>query len=250
MTISNLAMILIPESKNAKTGNIIQSYSHRSTCPNRCPLKGNGCYADNYHTSHQWDRCEDKNDFRYIANYRDLMLDLMSAAAAHAKRGRKEVLFRHNVAGDVAYENSNIIDSSRVRSIADACKLVSDILNVKIRGYTYTHCEISLQNTTVIHEALDKGFIINYSCETVSEVREANDLGCDAVITSVNPEETINELKKVGIRSVQCPAQTHDNVSCERCRLCSRHRDIVIVFKIHGNGSNKARKVIMLKNSR
>ena len=246
----NLAMIIIPKSSNEKTGNIIQSYSARTTCPNRCPLKGHGCYADNYHTSRQWDRCENVADPRYVSNSKDLTLSLIEAIAPRAKKGDTEVLFRHNVAGDIAHENSNIIDVSRVNAIADACKSAGKVTGVTVRGYTYTHCEISSQNTKVIHEALDKDFIINYSCETVNEVKKANDLGCDAVITAINPEETINELKKVGIRAVQCPAQTHDNVSCESCKLCSRHRVTTVVFKIHGNGSNKARKVIMLKTEK
>ena len=32
-------MILIPESQNTKTGNILQSYSSPSSCPVSCPFK-------------------------------------------------------------------------------------------------------------------------------------------------------------------------------------------------------------------
>lgn len=245
--LANLAMIVIPKSANEKTGNIIQSYSARSTCPNRCPLKGHGCYADNYHISRQWDRCENVADPRYVSNYKDLTLSLIEAIAPRAKKGVAEVLFRHNVAGDIAHEDSNIIDASRVNTIADACKSAGEVTGVTVRCYTYTHCSISMQNAKVIHEALVKNFIINYSCETVGEVMKANELGCDAVITSIDPKKTIEDLKAVGIKAVQCPAQTHANVSCESCKLCSRPRVTTVVFKIHGNGSNKARKVIMLK---
>ena len=248
--LANLAMIIIPKSSNEKTGDIIQSYSARSTCPNRCPLKGHGCYADNYHTSRQWDRCENASDPRYVSNVKDLGLSLIEAIAPRVKKGATEVLFRHNVAGDIAQENSDLIDASRVNAIADACSAAGAIMDVTVRGYTYTHCSISQQNAKVIHEALSKNFIINYSCETVAEVKNANELGCDTVITSVNPEETIKNLKSEGIRAVQCPAQTHEDVSCESCKLCSRHRNTTIVFAVHGNGSKKARKVIMLKTEK
>ena len=248
--LANLAMIVIPKSANEKTGNIIQSYSARSTCPNRCPLKRNGCYADNYHTSRQWDRCENVADPRYVSNAKDLTLSLIEAIAPRAKKGVTEVLFRHNVAGDIAQENSNIIDESRVNAIADACKSAGEITDVTVRGYTYTHCSISARNAKIIREALAKGFVINYSCETVVEVMKATGLGCEAVITSINPEDTIKNLKAEGIKAVQCPAQTHNNVSCESCKLCSRPRLTTVVFKIHGNGSNKARKVIMLKTEK
>lgn len=43
-------MILLPESQNTKTGNIIQSYSSPSSCPVSCPFKESGCYAKNTHT--------------------------------------------------------------------------------------------------------------------------------------------------------------------------------------------------------
>ena len=36
---TNLKIILFPNSSNAKTGNIIQSYSSRATCPEKCPAQ-------------------------------------------------------------------------------------------------------------------------------------------------------------------------------------------------------------------
>lgn len=247
MSVTNLKMILLPTSSNKKTGNIIQSYSARSTCPNRCPLKGNGCYADNYHTSMQWNRCENVSDPRYVSNLRDLTLSLIEAIAPRVKKGVTEVLFRHNVAGDIAHENSDVIDASRVNTIADACKSAGKIMGVTVRGYTYTHCSISSQNAKVIHEALAKNFIINYSCETVNEVKKANELGCDTVITSINPKETIKDLKAEGIIAVQCPAQVREDIDCNNCQLCAKNRKVVIIFKVHGSASKKASKVIMMK---
>lgn len=247
----NLAMILIPESSNLKTGNIIQSYSNRSTCPNRCPLKGNGCYADSYHTSRQWDRCNDEGDKRYIANGHDLTLDLMSAVAIHVKRGEKSILFRHNVAGDIALPDSDVIDDERLNTIAESCNKVSLILNnVKLMGYTYTHCNPSIGNIKKVKNAQSKGFIVNFSCETIEEVKKVKSTDCNAVMTSVNPDETIKSLKKEGIKSLQCPAQTNEGMNCKKCKLCARARDVVIIFAIHGNGSNKAKKVIMLKTAK
>ena len=251
MNAMNLAMILIPESSNEKTGNIIQSYSHRSTCPNRCPLKGNGCYADSYHTSRQWDRCDDEGDKRYIRNGQDLTLDLMSAVAIHAKRGGESILFRHNVAGDIALHDSDEIDEERLNSIVESCNKVSSILNnVNLMGYTYTHCNPSIGNIKKVRDAQSKGFVVNFSCETIEEVKEVKFAGCNAVVTSVNPKETIKALKTEGLKSLQCPAQTNKDMSCKKCKLCARNREAVVIFAVHGNGSNKAKKVIMLKTSK
>lgn len=250
MNKSNLAMILIPESSNQKTGNIIQSYSARSTCPNRCPLKNNGCYADSYHTSRQWNRCDDEGDKRYIANGNDLTLDLMSAVSIHAKRGEDSILFRHNVAGDIALPNSDMIDGERLNTIVKACNKVSSILNVNLMGYTYTHCNLSIGNIKKVKKAQSKGFIVNFSCETIEEVKKVKSTDCNAVMTSVNPQETIKALKAEGLKSLQCPAQTNEGMSCKKCKLCARDRDVVIIFAIHGNGSKKAQKVIMLKTAK
>lgn len=247
---ANLAMIVIPKSSNEKTGDIIQSYSARLTCPNRCPLKGNGCYADSYHTSRQWDRCNDESDKRYIRNSQDLTLDLMSAVAIHAKRGEKSILFRHNVAGDIALPNSDMIDNERLNTIVKSCNEVSSNLNVNLMGYTYTHCSLTMQNFKKVKKAQAKGFTVNFSCETIEEVKKVKFADCNAVVTSVNPEETIKALKAEGLKSVQCPAQTNDGMNCKKCKLCARDRDAVIIFAVHGNGTNKARKVIMLKTEK
>ena len=251
MDTTNLAMILIPESSNPKTGNIIQSYSHRSTCPNRCPLKNNGCYADSYHVSRQWDRCNDEEDKRYIADGHDLTLDLMSAVALHAKRGEESILFRHNVAGDIALPNSDKIDEERLNTIVESYNKVSSILNnVKLMGYTYTHCNLSIGNIKKVKDAQTKGFIVNFSCETIEEVKDVKIADCNAVMTSVNPNETIKAVKTEGLKALQCPAQTTDGMNCKKCKLCARDRDSVIIFAVHGNGSNKAKKVIMLKTAK
>lgn len=245
---SALKMILLPESSNAKTGDIIQSYSARSTCPESCAFKHNGCYADGYYTRKQWDRCEDKQDKRYVINKDHLRLGLLEGAFSKLRKDpSRSVLFRHNVAGDLAIEGTSVIDVNRVDSIAEAIEGANKVVNGAIKGYTYTHCEINLNASDIIHDAASKGFLINASCETVQEVKHAKALGINSVIASVDPQETIKELKDNGLHGVQCPAQTKDGVSCDTCRLCARDRKAVVIFGVHGTASKKAAKVIMLK---
>lgn len=246
---TDLKIILFPRSSNAKTGNIIQSYSSRATCPEKCPLKAGGCYAEGYRTRKLWDRCNNPNDPRYVANYDQLRLALLEATIQHIKGSPKKnpVLFRHNVAGDVAIEGTSVIDINRVNILADAVKYVNTLFPDSLTGYTYTHCEISEYAAGIIHEAASKGFLINASCETVSEVMQAKALGINTVITSVNPEETKKALKASGIVGVQCPAQTHADRNCKECRLCARDGKITVIFGIHGNTAKKAAKVIMMK---
>lgn len=131
-------------------------------------------------------------------------------------------------------------------------EFANSIFTGNFSGYTYTHCEISAGSAKVIHEAASKGFLINASCETVEEVMHAKGLGVDAVITSVNPEKTIRELKDNGLHGVQCPAQlglgqVTEAITCEKCGLCSLHREAIVIFEVHGLAHKRATKVIMLK---
>lgn len=86
----------------------------------------------------------------------------------------------------------------------------------------------------------------------------AKGLGIDAVITSVNPEKTIRELKDNGLHGVQCPAQlgqlaelsqVTEVMTCEKCRLCSLHREAIVIFEVHGRVHKRATRVIMLKQN-
>lgn len=246
---SALKMILLPTSSNKKTGDIMQSYSSRSTCPESCAFKHNGCYADGYHTSKQWDRCEDKNDARYVINGEHLKLGLLEGAFNKLRKNpvRDSILFRHNVAGDIAIEGTDIIDVNRVDTIAKAIEGANKVVGEIIKGYTYTHCEINLNASDIIHDAAKRGFLINASCETAEEARHAKALGINAVIASVDPKETERELKAMGLYGAQCPAQVKEGIDCNRCQLCAKNRKVVIIFGVHGNASKKAAKVIMMK---
>lgn len=246
-----MKMILLPTSSNKKTGDIMQSYSSRSTCPKDCVFKNNGCYAEGYHTKMVWDRCEDKNDARYVINGEQLKIGLLEGAFNRLRKNPAcdSILFRHNVAGDLAVEGTNLIDVNRVDTIAVAIEGANKVAGEIIKGYTYTHCNIDLNASDIIHDAAHKRFLINASCETVDEVKHAKSLGINAVIASVDPKETEKELKAVGLYGAQCPAQVNEGMDCDRCQLCAKNRKVVIIFEVHGQSKGKARRVIQIKRA-
>lgn len=249
MKTTQLKMILFPTSSNKKTGDIIQSYSSRSTCPESCIFKNNGCYADNYPTSHNWNRCDNPQDTRYVSNSEQLSISLKAAVFDKLRKNPdcKKVLFRHNVAGDIATEGTSFIDKNRVETIARVIEEVNKTVGNVLYSYTYTHCKIDDNAVDIIRDASIRGFLINASCETIREVIRAKSSEINAVIASVNPEETKKELKNVGIHSVQCPAQVREDIDCNKCQLCAKNRKAVIIFAVHGKASKKASKVIMMK---
>lgn len=247
-----MKMIFLKSSENTKTGDIMQSYSSRSTCPKDCVFKNNGCYAEGFHTKMAWDRCEDENDARYVINGEHLKINLLEAAFNKLRKNptRESILFRHNVAGDLAIEGTSLIDANRVDIIARALEGANKVVEGIIKGYTYTHCAIDLHASEIIHEAANKGFLINASCETVEEVKHAKSLGINAVIASINPKETEKELKAVGLYGAQCPAQVNEGMDCNRCQLCAKNRKVVIIFGIHGIYKGKARKAIQIHKAK
>nr|DAI49100.1 MAG TPA: hypothetical protein [Caudoviricetes sp.] len=36
-------------------------------------------------------------------------------------------------------------------------------------------------------------------------------------------------------------------MTCEKCRLCSLHREAIVIFEVHGRAHKRATRVIMLK---
>lgn len=138
-------MILLPESQNTKTGNIIQSYSSPSSCPVSCPFKESRCYAKNTHTAKVWERADDESDKRFIGCQDDLA-DALTGALWLDKGDRDEVLFRHNIAGDMAIVGTDKFDLATYLSMVSAIMTANYHLKVAgsskhIKAFTYTHCD-------------------------------------------------------------------------------------------------------------
>jgi hypothetical protein len=244
-------MILLPESQNTKTGNIIQSYSSSSSCPVSCPFKESGCYAKNTHTAKVWERADDESDKRFIGCQDDLA-DALTGALWMDKGDRKEILFRHNIAGDMAVVGTDKFDLANYLSIVSAIMTANYRLKVAgsskhIKAFTYTHCDYSISDRDTM-QLMKYYMLVNISCETVDEVATTKEYGLNAVLTSINPEEDIAALKAKGIPAVQCPAQTK-GLTCKECRICSRDRESVVLFEVHGQSKGKARRVIQIKRA-
>lgn len=236
--------VLFPTSSNPKTGNVVQTYSTPESCPARCPLKGSGCYGENFHTRLQWARADNAADPRFIKSAAEMAAALMNAATL---RPEGETLFRHNVAGDIAAPGTSEIDAAVLGEIDAAINEANLCLKHagrRVLGYTYTHCEINDYAAALISAA---DIVINASCETVAECKNAASYGVPAVMACADPDAAKAALKAAGLNGVQCPAQTRDT-NCDKCRLCARkNRKAVVLFALHGNGAKKAARAIEIK---
>ena len=213
--LKNVLIKLVEKSTNQKTGAITQTYSSSNTCPTRCPFKNSGCYAASGPCGLVWKKMQ-----KAVTPYE--LKELIQNSATTK-------LIRHNVAGDMAIEGTSELNYMLVSLLAKAFE--------GHQAYTYTHCEINERNSDIIKMAQEKGFVINYSCENIEQVKKAIAHGVPAVMTCEQFEGTHKTIE--GIKFVKCPSYK-DGVTCATCQMCSKVRNYVVVFEAHGTSKKKA----------
>lgn len=221
---------LTPKSANAKTGPIPVSTTSRESCPDTCPLKKAGCYADAGPLALHWNAV--------TAQSRGTDWESFCDSIAALPDGQ---LWRHNQAGDLPH-NSGRIDAAALDMLVAA--------NHGKRGFTYTHHNPAL-NADAIATANISGFTINLSANDLHHADELAESGLP-VVAVLPIEQTTNTKTPKGRAVVVCPATVRDDVSCATCQLCARaDRPVIIGFPAHGTSAKKAdsvaRRIISIK---
>ena len=217
-------------SQNGKTGPIPVTTSESSTCPNECPFKKSGCYADSGPLAIHWSKVS-----------KGERGDSLDALANQIKAFPRGQVWRHNQAGDLP-GFSNAIDSEKLSQIVAA--------NKGRRGFTYTHkpCEgdsnQSTSNRAAVRFANREGFTVNLSANNISHADRLVDLQAGPVVCVV-PEATQDVFyTPQGRKGIVCPAQQRDDITCANCQLCSRaNRSVIIGFRAHGTSKRKAEAI-------
>lgn len=209
-------------SSNSKTGPIPTSVSNRGTCPDSCPLKSNGCYADSYYTSMHWNKVtsgERGTDWNGFIN----------AIKALPKR----ILWRHNVSGDLVGANDTI-DAQALKDLVKA--------NANKHGFTYTHYPmISANNIQAVRHSNVNGFTVNLSANDLTQADDYKALSIAPVVVIVSEDTDKVSYTPNNNKVVICPAQTNDKTTCSSCTLCQKvDRDYIIGFRVHGTYKKKA----------
>lgn len=233
-------------SGNKKTGRIPVSISPRSTCPDSCPFKQNGCYAKYGPMAMHWRNVE-KNGKSW-PTFIEMVQDL-----------KPGTLWRAHSAGDLPNEGSNPDSISRT-----ALGLLV-FANQGRKGFTYTHkpctpeairhmCKVQERspvqadwqlmrdNRAAVADANLNGFTVNLSMNSISEL---DDFGLGTLpVAVVIPERTASfeprEFKTPGGNQVVvCPAQWRET-TCEDCGLCQKStRRFAIGFHAHGQDKRR-----------
>lgn len=211
-------------SGNEKTGCIPVSTTSKSTCPKRCTLSSNGCYAESGPISLHWRKVSDGSRGTDLQNF------------CTALRGLpKHQLWRYAQAGDLPGNGHRIYKE-------DLGLLVH--ANRGRLGFGYTHYDPRVpQNAEAIKEANQNGFTINLSAETIAEADEYVALGIAPVAVILPIDQAASFKTPAGNHVIVCPASL-GTTTCAICAICSvADRKSIVGFPAHGSGKAKAQKV-------
>lgn len=212
---------------NRKTGDIPVVYSNKETCPDSCPLKKNGCYAELGLTRLVWIRANE--------SFKSLVSNIRSI--------NKGLLWRYGVAGDLPGRNLQI-NFTQLRAIVKA--------NIGKFGFAYSHKPVLHgqankntinKNRKAIKHANQNGFTINLSADSLKEADSLVNLKIAPVVTILpsNVEEKTLFTPK-GNKVIVCPA-TYKDITCKDCKLCSKQRSVIVGFPAHGVAKRKVNEV-------
>ena len=227
------AATLTDRSSNAKIGPISCVTVTNKTCPDACPLKRNGCYADYSHVGALWRKMSEALPGDSVPHGRasvkvhsfEAMLDWITNTATR--------LWRYGIAGDLPGEGDKI-DAAALSRIVEA--------NKGRMGFAYTHKPTTDKaNRNAIEAANRDGLAVNVSTNSVDHADKVKASGIKAPVVTIVPADTLNNFKTpAGHQVVICPAVTQ-KLTCLECKLCARpNRKSIVAFPAHGAGKAKA----------
>lgn len=225
-------------SLNIKTGPIPVSTTEKASCPDSCPLKTGGCYAQGGPLNIHWQKVSDKERG-----------DNFSSFCFEIKKLPKNQLWRHNQAGDLSGKN-NLINFPHLKELVSA--------NKGRKGFTYTHKPVLVEdvkddnlttkektilvnsNRAAIEYANKNGFTINLSGNNKNHADKLKQLNIAPVVVIMESDAKGNEITEEGNKVVKCPATYLENVTCQSCGLCQKSkRGAVVGFPSHGVSKKK-----------
>jgi hypothetical protein len=227
-------------SSNAKTGPIPVSTSSANTCPDVCPLKGSGCYAETGPVSWHWKKVS-----------KGLRGGTHDELLGHVASLPKDQLWRANAAGDLMTlqgEQRAFIDVDALQELTKA--------NTGRKGFTYTHHAMhdsaaAVWNREVVSIANINGFTINLSANDLDHADMLADLNVGPVVTIMLEGSPKVQHTAKGRTVVQCPATYNDDITCANCGICQvATRKAIIGFPVHGVRKNAAKTVFFARIER
>lgn len=240
--------IVLNSSNKMIPGGTVVSLQVKGSCPDSCPLLGDGCHYESGNAAIHRKRHEEGEYAWY--SFDELIPMIRRFTRIH----------RSQVSGDLWATDitGEMIDPVKLTRYIDEC------VKHKLLPIIYTHKAVvgdraslkqRLHNMRVLRGAKSKAnFAINVSLDSIDDIDQAMDLGLDVV--SVVPNKLskgklagpkVFKTKK-GRKVVTCPGKYNQRINCMNCGrgkpLCTRKgRDYAIGFPATG-GARKALNII------
>lgn len=227
-------------SRNKKTGPIPTSMTAKATCPDACPFKKKGCYAEGGPVNIHWLKVSRGETGSGIEDFYKSIKTLP-----------KGQIWRHNVAGDLPGKN-NWIEKEKLQRLVAA--------NKGKKGFTYSHKPVLVEdlkgpysegekqtivesNRKAIKEANENGFTINLSANGINHAQKLRALNIGPVVSVVTEDFETSKINDQ--KFVVCPATTEGSfVTCATCQLCQKgSRQAVVAFPAHGVSKKKVAEI-------
>lgn len=229
------AVLFTLRSRNSKVGPIPVSTTSRETCPDACPLRGAGCYAEGGPLGIIWAALSRATPGAAIQMARGVLQSLtwegFCRAVSELPNGQ---LWRMNQAGDLPGKGDHI-DRRALSRVVKA--------NRGRRGFTYSHKPLTPANAAAIKAANAAGLTINLSANNLAHADTLMASGVGPVVTVLPSTVTSHQniFTPAGHRVVPCPATYRDDTTCDSCRLCAvRDRKCIVGFPAHGASRKRA----------
>ena len=213
-----MSILAMENTENMKLGNASTTYSGLNTCPQDCPFRKSGCYA----------QCGPiRIIFHRLSDMKRSHLREAKAEAIQIRNLSGEKDLRIHTTGDCRSNEAAKIISKAAKEYAERCER---------RAWTFTHAWKTVQRRSWGQVS------VLASCETLGEVKQAKAKGYATALVLENFKSDKVYLE-AGQKIMPCPSQVAkakgEKVTCTRCRLCLndaklRAAGITIAFKIHG----------------
>lgn len=220
-------------SENRKLGHCSATYASLHSCPESCPHKDNGCYAQMGPTGILTQRMTG------TAFRKPDSIARLEAAGILGLTGRFDL--RLHVVGDCKTDAASKILSSACADFRDRSRRFrKDDQEAAVWGYT--HAWSSVRRSSWF------GVSMLASCETAEQVEDANTRGYAAALIVPSFESSKPHQTDGGTLVVPCPYQTTGR-QCVDCRLCMKsdkllEMGLTIAFSAHGSKAESVRKTL------
>lgn len=215
-------------SGNSKVGDVAATYAPiRQTCPESCPLRDNGCYAQSGNVSFSVRRLERETEGMNGDTVAVLEGDEIADLARRAPLGHA---LRIHVSGDATSD-------FRAQQLARGAQ----VWKGPVWSYTHAWRDVARASWGRVS--------VLASCETLDDVARARGKGyAAALVVASHPADGRAYRAPNGVKVIPCPSQTRD-VLCTECRLCwndanLREQNACIAFAVHGATKKRALTVI------